>query len=108
MPTQAPEACPTCGAEPQERRRCPRCGEAEWILQHGAHYMQGLARSSAAATCAKSVGRLGLSSDHLYPLASVGVGVIGGDGVCGVTDYAVFGRFPLRVCWRNFTIRHAT
>src|SRR5215472_2111495 len=36
-----PESCAKCGAERQERRRCPRCGEPEWILQHDAHYMLG-------------------------------------------------------------------
>ena len=36
-----PERCEKCGAEPEERKRYPRCGEAEWVLQHAAHYMQG-------------------------------------------------------------------
>src|SRR5215469_5749335 len=45
-----PESCAKCGAEPQERKRCPRCGEAEWILQHGAHYMQG-AREVIGCPC---------------------------------------------------------
>src|SRR5215469_1407222 len=45
-----PESCTKCGAEAQERRRCPRCGEAEWVLQHGAHYMQG-AREVIGCPC---------------------------------------------------------
>ncbi|HEX8765403.1 MAG TPA: hypothetical protein VF740_09600, partial [Candidatus Acidoferrum sp.] len=45
-----PECCGKCGAEPQERKRCPRCGEAEWVLHHGAHYMQG-AREVISCDC---------------------------------------------------------
>jgi ribosomal protein S27AE len=36
-----PEACPKCGAEAVLRRTCPKCGEGEWVIHHGVHYLQG-------------------------------------------------------------------
>ena len=36
-----PERCGKCGAEPEVRKRCLHCGDAEWVLRHGAHYMGG-------------------------------------------------------------------
>jgi hypothetical protein len=38
---QKPEPCGKCGAEAVLRKTCPKCGQGEWVIQHGAHYMQG-------------------------------------------------------------------
>lgn len=53
-----PERCGKCGAEPGERKGCPRCGKAEWVLQHGAHYMQG-SREVIGCNCPSSHSALG-------------------------------------------------
>jgi len=41
MPSQAPEPCPTCAVQPTLRRQCKVCGEGEWVIEHGVHYLQG-------------------------------------------------------------------
>lgn len=38
---ERPEACFKCGAVPVPRRVCPRCGDPEWVYEHGEHYMDG-------------------------------------------------------------------
>ena len=35
---EKPEACGMCGAEAEERRRCPRCGCFEWAIEHRGHW----------------------------------------------------------------------
>ena len=53
MPNQAPEACPTCGAEPTLRKQCNVCGEGEWVIEHvGGHYMGG-AREVMECLCSR-------------------------------------------------------
>jgi len=55
---QRPEPCGKCGAEPKERKTCPRCGQGEWVIQHGAHYMQG-AREVFVCPCPSAHSALG-------------------------------------------------
>ena len=36
-----PERCVKCGAEPEVRKKCGKCGENVWVLYHTEHYMGG-------------------------------------------------------------------
>jgi integrase len=48
-----PERCGKCGAEPELRKECGKCGESVWVLRHTEHYMGG-SREIVPCRCSKS------------------------------------------------------
>ena len=48
---EQPEDCPKCGAKATPRRVCPRCGDPEWVYEHGEHYLGGGVREVIMCPC---------------------------------------------------------
>ena len=51
-----PERCGKCGAEPEVRKICGKCGESVWVLYHTEHYMGG-AREVVPCRCSAAGSR---------------------------------------------------
>ena len=78
MPNQAPEACPTCGAEPTLRKQCKVCGEGEWVIEHvGGHYMGG-AREVVECLCSREGTKECNAARHRMKLRQTGKPVVPG------------------------------
>jgi len=78
MPNRAPEACPTCGAEPTLRKQCKVCGEGEWVIQHlPSHQRWSGAREVVECLCSREGTKESKAARHRMKLRQEGKVVAG-------------------------------